>query len=74
MDTLDGPLLVHRKVKLVLVSVGSLSPETVEAVLLCMVVACTQYIVLVLFEGTEACSMGELGPLLVCWSMGVHGV
>lgn len=65
MDALDGALAFHRKVEFILVSVGGLLLEAVDAVLLGVVVARTEDIVLVLFEEAILGAVGELRALLV---------
>ena len=65
MDALDGPLVFHGKVELILVLVCGLVLEPIEAVLLGVVVPSAENVVLVLFEDAILCTMGELGALLV---------
>lgn len=65
MYALDGALVLHGKVELILVLVGCLEFEALDAVLLGVVVACAEHIVLVLFEDAILCAMSELRALLV---------
>lgn len=58
-------LLVHPKVKLILVPVGRLLTQPRQAVLLGVVVPGTQDIVFVFLENTESLAMCELPALLV---------
>lgn len=69
MDAPDGPFVFHRKVELILVLVGGLLPEPMDAVPFCMVVACTKNIVLVLFKNAILGAMSELRTLLVITPM-----
>lgn len=65
MDAPHGLFVFHGKVELILVPAGGLVLESVETVLLGVVVACTEDIVLVLFENAILGTMRKLGTLLV---------
>jgi hypothetical protein len=68
-----GSFADHGKVEFILISVSGLLPETIETVLLGVVVACTLDIVLVFLEEAEPGSVGGLGALFV-YLGGGHGV
>ena len=65
MHTALGFLPDHGEVEFILVLLGCLLPEAVDAVLLGVVVAGTKNIVLVFFEKAELSAVGELSALLV---------